>query len=309
MNSLKSVNDLSSDSIATIMNQAKLYKSLHNTSHKKVGNKIIGLMFFEASTRTNYSFQTAIHKLGLKSLIYNDTNSSTKKGESLQDTISTFECFCDLIVIRHPDKNLFEKVKFNKPVINAGNGSDEHPTQALLDLFTIYDSIGVKDQFKITFVGDIKYSRTIHSLIKLLQKIPTRFLHKYNFIGHDELIDCCEINSFIDKSNIHTNRYHSSELKNIIDFQPDIIYATRFQKERTELKLHNDLHSKEDIIIDNDFLNILSTKTILMHPLPRNNEIDTSCDDNERSVYFEQVKNGIYVRMAIIHILLRLDDE
>lgn len=117
MNSLKSVDDLSSYSISTIMNQAKLYKSLHNTCYNKAENKIIGLMFFEASTRTNYSFQTAIHKLGLKSLLYNDTYSSSKKGESLQDTISTFECFCDLIVIRHPDKHLFEKVKFNKPVI------------------------------------------------------------------------------------------------------------------------------------------------------------------------------------------------
>ena len=309
MNSLKSVDDLSADSISTIINQAKIYKSLHNTCYKREENKIIGLMFFEASTRTNYSFQTAIHKLGLKSLIYNDTYSSSKKGESLQDTISTFECFCDLIVIRHPDKDIFEKIKFNKPVINAGNGSDEHPTQALLDLFTIYDNIGIKDQYKITCVGDIKYSRTIHSLIKLLQKTPTSFLHKYNFIGHDELLDCDEIYNLIDKSNIHSNTYHSSDLKNIIDFQPDVIYATRFQKERTELTLHAELRGKSDIIIDNNFLNKLSTKTILMHPLPRNNELDNSCDENERSVYFEQIKNGIYIRMAIIHILLRLDDE
>ena len=314
MYSLKSVNELTCRSIKSIFERAAYYKRTSCQKYKKMSetipclpgltNKIVGIMFFEPSTRTNYSFQTALHNLGIKFIEYNHNISSSKKGESLQDTIKTFECFCDLLIIRHPDKDIFKKVVFEKPVINAGNGSDEHPTQALLDLFTIYDTyldkdFNIKKPIKISFVGDIKYSRTIHSLIKLVEKTCDTTV--YNFVGNKKLLRCDEIDELLNDEQIHSNYYDDDSINNILEFKPNVVYVTRMQKERSEDNITN------NICIDNDFLDKLPDNTILMHPLPRNDELDISCDVNKRSVYFQQIKNGIYVRMAIIHNLLVLN--
>ena len=314
MNKLISIDDLTVDQINDIVKIAKIYKDDKLIPTFNL-NPVIGIMFFEPSTRTNYSFQTAIHKLGFKFIEYNHDNSSSKKGESLQDTISTFECYCDLIIIRHPDKNIFNDIIFSKPVINAGNGPEEHPTQALLDLFTILDSKDLSDNLKISFVGDIIYSRTIHSLIKLLEKYNNHYTntnYTYNFVGYSELLD-----KHLEKI-LNTEIYSelkSEDLNNLIEFQPDIIYTTRIQKERRrDVIIYNNNNftclsndNRNDIIIDNNFLDKMSEDTILMHPLPRNNEIHTSCDKNPRSVYYEQMKNGVYIRMAIIYKLLIMD--
>ena len=145
MNNLINIEDLTNIYISKILDFSEIFKKSyknnlnHNIDLTDLDDKVVGLMFFESSTRTNYSFQTALHKLGVKFLNFNDIFSSSNKGETLQDTIKTFECFCDLIIIRHPDKDIFKKIIFEKPVINAGKGSDQHPTQALLDLFTIYE--------------------------------------------------------------------------------------------------------------------------------------------------------------------------
>ena len=300
MNKLISIDDLTIDQINDIVKIAKIYKDDKVIPTFNL-NPVIGIMFFEPSTRTNYSFQTAIHKLGFKFIEYNHDNSSQKKGESLQDTISTFECYCDLIIIRHPDKNIFNDIVFSKPVINAGNGPEEHPTQALLDLFTILDSKDLSNNLKISFVGDIIYSRTIHSLIKLLEKYNNYYKHinyTYNFVGYNELLD-----KQLEK-NLSTIVYSditSDDLTNLIEFKPDIIYTTRIQKERRTF------NQNQNIIIDNDFLEKMPKDTILMHPLPRNNEIHTSCDKNHRSVYYNQMENGVYIRMAIIYKLLIMD--
>ena len=300
MNKLISIDDLTIDQINDIVKIAKIYKDGKLIPTFNL-NPVIGIMFFEPSTRTNYSFQTAIHKLGFKFIEYNHDNSSSKKGESLQDTISTFECYCDLIIIRHPDKNIFNDIVFSKPVINAGNGPEEHPTQALLDLFTILDSKDLSDNLKISFVGDIIYSRTIHSLIKLLEKYNNHYTntnYTYNFVGYSELLD-----KHLEKI-LNTEIYSelkSEDLNNLIEFQPDIIYTTRIQKERRHF------NQDQNIVIDNEFLEKMPEDTILMHPLPRNNEIHTSCDKNPRSVYYEQMKNGVYIRMAIIYKLLIMD--
>jgi len=300
---LISINDLSLGSITEIISLAKIYKYVMYKDPPKIKKDfIIGLMFFEASTRTKYSFQTAIHKLGLKFLDYSHETSSSKKGESLQDTISTFECFCDLIIIRHPNKNIFKEITFKKPVINAGNGSDEHPTQALLDLFTINDLLHLSENLKISFVGDIKYSRTVHSLVKLLELFNKQYAninYTYNFIGYDNLLDK-DLENLV---NLYTNKYSNDDINNLIDFKPNIVYVTRIQKERSGTIRDT------DIIINGDILNKLPEKTILMHPLPRNNELDTSCDTNHRSKYFDQIKNGIFVRMAIIFKILSLDNS
>jgi aspartate carbamoyltransferase catalytic subunit len=314
MNKLISIDDLTVDQINDIVKIAKIYKDGKLIPTFNL-NPVIGIMFFEPSTRTNYSFQTAIHKLGFKFIEYNHDNSSSKKGESLQDTISTFECYCDLIIIRHPDKNIFKNIVFSKPVINAGNGPEEHPTQALLDLFTILDSKDLSNNLKISFVGDIIYSRTIHSLIKLLEKYNNHYTHTnytYNFVGYSELLD-----KHLEKS-LNTKIYSelkSEDLNNLLEFQPDIIYTTRIQKERrNDVKIYNHNNwtclsndNRNDIVIDNDFLEKMSEDTILMHPLPRINEIHTSCDKNHRSVYYEQMKYGVYIRMAIIYKLLIMD--
>ena len=191
MNKLISIDDLTIDDINDILELANKYKENNDIPIFNT-NPVIGIMFFEPSTRTNYSFQTAIHKLGLKFIEYNQDNSSSKKGETLQDTISTFECYCDLLIIRHPDKKIFNDIIFSKPVVNAGNGPEEHPTQALLDLFTIINRKNLSDNLKISFVGDIIYSRTIHSLIKLLEKFNNNYSeidYTYNFVGYTELLD------------------------------------------------------------------------------------------------------------------------
>ncbi len=299
MNKLISIDDLTIDDINDIFELAEYFKENKDVKTLDI-NPVIGIMFFEPSTRTNYSFQTAIHKLGFKFIEYNHDNSSSKKGETLQDTISTFECYCDLIIIRHPDKNIFNEIVFSKPVINAGNGPEEHPTQALLDLFTIMDRKNLSDNLKISFVGDIIYSRTIHSLIKLLEKFNNNYTdidYTYNFVGYTELLD-----KHLEKSvnnKIYPN-IQSHDLKNLLEFQPDIIYTTRIQRER------RNFNQDQNIIIDNEFLEKMPEDTILMHPLPRNNEIHTSCDKNNRSVYYDQMKNGVYVRMAIIYKLLNI---
>ena len=303
MVSLISIDDLSITSITEIISLSKIYKYKKFRNPPEINKDfVIGLMFFEPSTRTKYSFQTAIHKLGLKFLDYSHNTSSTKKGESLQDTISTFECFCDLLIIRHPNKSIFKNINFTKPVINAGNGDDEHPTQALLDLFTISDVRELTQNLKISFVGDIKYSRTIHSLIKLLEIFNSQYrniVYTYNFIGYDNLLD----NNLEKSVKTYKNIDKNDNINNLLTFKPDIIYATRIQKERSGITRDT------DIIIDDQLLNKLPEKTILMHPLPRNNELDISCDSNHRSKYFDQIKNGIFVRMAIIYKILCIDNR
>ena len=253
----------------------------------------IGCLFFEPSTRTQLSFESAIYKLGGNCLNYRDEYSSSKKGESLQDTIKTIENYCEGMIIRHPCK---ESVKncaeyTSLPVINAGDGDGEHPSQALLDLYTIKKYLK-RESFTIGFCGDAKHSRTINSLILLLEKM------KYNV--RYVFITCPELKPDIEKLNLDKSRCSFNiSLEGIIG-GIDILYMTRIQKERHEEGKGNIY----DIKLTKEILDASKDEMIVLHPLPRNNEISPELDSNPKCKYFEQVKNGVYVRMALLHYLI-----
>jgi len=257
--------------------------------------KILSTLFYEASTRTRISFEAAMIKLG-GSVISNPGMvqfSSVSKGETLQDTAKVIGSYCDIMAIRHPEKGSVEE--FSKgsdiPVINAGDGIAEHPTQALLDMYTIEKSLGRINNFKIAFVGDLKYGRTVHSLVRILRRFDDI---EFVFISPEEL-------NIPDKISRKTNHYKTSDMISGIR-DVDIIYMTRIQKERFESEKE---YSKFEGIyhINKSILDTLGDVKV-MHPLPRVGEVSTDIDDDPRSIYFEQVKNGLYVRMVIILLLL-----
>ena len=289
----------------------KKNKNIHNYN-----NKILVNAFFEPSTRTSLSFESAMYRLGGKVITFNKDVSSLKKGESIYDTLKTLENYGDIIAIRHPDKNLIDDVTnsdFLKiPIINGGNGSGEHPTQALLDLFTIYekhdyDFNNIK-KLKILFIGDILDSRTVHSLINLLHLFPEINIHilPYNSkttASNELLISISQIhNQDINKIIIDENKIKWNEY--------DVFYCTRYQSERKffydqidDNSDNNEINQK--IIINKNNVKKMKHDAMIMHPLPRNNEINPEVDNDKRIYYFKQMENGVYVRMAIISKLLK----
>ncbi len=249
----------------------------------------VGSLFFEPSTRTHLSFQSAVYKMDGSWLNYQHDYSSAKKGESLRDTIKTIENYCDIFIIRHPDKNSVEQCAeyTNLPVINAGNGDGEHPTQALLDLYTIKKHVS-STSFTIAFSGDAKHSRTIHSLILLLEKM--NYSVKYVFITCPQLrpdIECLQL----DESRC---RFYDN-FESIIG-EIDVLYMTRLQKERHP-RYKDELYT---IPITDELLDLSKDDMIVLHPLPRNDEISPELDTNPKCKYFEQVRNGVFVRMAVL---------
>ena len=261
-----------------------------NYKHSKaLKHKVIGNLFFEPSTRTHCSFQSAIKRCGGSYIDLEIQNSSIKKGESFEDTIKTMEQYCDALVIRHPEKGSVKKcaAMTSIPVINAGDGSREHPTQALLDLFTIRQYHILMEPINIAFCGDLKNSRACHSLIKLLDKLYTQIT--FYLISDDALrLDPDVIQSL---NNVCIS---GSDISSIIT-KIDVLYMTRLQKERMV-----NPEMVQNTIITNELLETAKQNMILMHPLPRNEELPVECDANPRSKYFEQIKNGVFVRMAIL---------
>lgn len=287
------ISDLSKDEILQLIERAKNLK-MRDERNLKCENKIFGLLFFEPSTRTCLSFESAIYRMGGKIIKYNKDYSSEKKGETLEDTIRTIDNYVDIFIIRHPEKNIISKIKkyTNKKIINAGDGDGEHPTQALLDLFTIMENFN-KIPENIGFVGDIKYSRTIHSLVYLLSLL--NFNQNYHFICNEKLTPQGKFLKYLKDNNIVYFIYDtpSSIINNL-----DILYITRLQKERFNNEIIN------PIIIDQKIIKNSKETLIIMHPLPRNEELSTELDNDNKSKYFEQVKNGVYIRMAIIEKIL-----
>lgn len=249
--------------------------------YKLLQGKILINAFFEPSTRTSLSFECAMKQLGGDVITFNKDVSSLQKGESFEDTIRSLECYGDIMVLRHPIKNNINIAKdlLNIPLINGGNGSGEHPTQALLDLYTIYKRFKTLENKNILFIGDIKYSRTIHSLIELFRLYPTTKIY---------LLPCGE--------------YESIENTKIVDENVDlsifdVVYCTRYQKERVEKDNTNDY---KELIINIDFIKKMKPEGIVMHPLPRNNEIDPLVDNCHKCVYFQQMRNGVQIRKALL---------
>jgi aspartate carbamoyltransferase len=261
--------------------------------------KILASIFYEPSTRTSSSFIAAMERLGGNVININEVRySSVAKGESLPDTIRTLECYADVIVLRHPEVGSAAKAAeaAHKPVINAGDGVGEHPTQALLDAFTIHEELGRMDDLTVTMLGDLKYGRTVHSLSRLL----SLYNAKLNYVSPEILRMPPEIIAELEGKGIRQSEH--SSLDKVLP-ETDVLYVTRVQRERFESEeVYNSV--KGAFVVDRSVMTAAKNKMIVMHPLPRVTEINTDFDDDPRAAYFRQMEFGLYVRMALLAMVL-----
>ena len=263
--------------------------------------KILANLFYEPSTRTASSFMAAMQRLGGSVVPINEVKySSVSKGESLPDTIRTLECYTDVIVLRHPEVGsaAIAAEAASKPILNAGDGVGEHPTQALLDLFTIFEELGAGqvDGLTVTMLGDLKYGRTVHSLARLL----TLFDVKLNYVSPEILRMPQDVMDEVDAKGISQNECNT--LEDCLS-ETDVLYVTRVQKERFE-----DPADYEKVagsfIVNPEIMKAAKEEMIVMHPLPRVGEISTDFDSDPRAAYFTQMEYGLYVRMALLAMVL-----
>ncbi|TVY19993.1 Protein pyrABCN [Lachnellula arida] len=262
--------------------------------------RLLCTLFYEPSTRTSASFDAAMQRLGGRTIAISTEHSSTQKGETLADTVRTLGCYGDAVVLRHPDENSMQiAAKFSPvPIINGGNGSKEHPTQAFLDLFTIREELGTVKGLTITFTGDLKYGRTVHSLVKLLQYYDVNI----QLVSPAALSLPSEILNLI-KSKPGQLLIESTELTPDIIVRSDVLYCTRVQKERfKDIEEYERL--KDSFIISNETLRSAKSTMVVMHPLPRNNEIGEEVDFDQRAAYFRQMRYGLYCRMALLALVM-----
>ena len=295
--SLVSIDDFTTDEILKILDLAEEFEKM--SSQPLLAGKVIATLFFEPSTRTRLSFESAISKLGGKIIGFSDSsNSSISKGETLNDTIKTVKNYCDLIVMRHyiEGSARFASEIAGIPVINAGDGANQHPTQTLLDLYSIRKTQGRLDNLNIFIVGDLKYGRTVHSLVMAM----SRWNATFNFISPDELKMPLEIKLYLD--NLGLKYYEHTDFTEIIS-KADIIYMTRVQRERFSDPIEYEKVKNVYVLKDSMLKNTKENMKIL-HPLPRVNEINQDVDSNPKAYYFEQALNGVYTRQAILCSLL-----
>ncbi len=298
--SLVSIDDFSKDEIMHILNLAGEFEK--QPVRKLLEGKVIATLFFEPSTRTRLSFESAINKLGGKIVGFSDSsNSSVSKGETLHDTIKMVSCYSDLIVIRHPVEGSarYASEIASVPVINAGDGANQHPTQTMLDLFSIRKTQGTLDNLNIFMVGDLKYGRTVHSLMMAMSRWNTTF----NFISPEELRMPDEFKLYLE--NIGLKYYEHTDFTDIIS-KADIIYMTRVQKERFSDPIDYE-KVKNIYVLRNSMLKNTKPNMRILHPLPRVNEIHTDVDSNPKAYYFEQALNGVFTRQAILCALLGIN--
>ncbi len=252
--------------------------------------RLLCTMFFEPSTRTSASFDAAMQRLGGRTVAIATSYSSTQKGESLQDTIRTLGCYGDAIVLRHPDESSAETAaKFSPvPIINGGNGSVEHPTQAFLDLYTIREELGTVTGLTITFTGDLRYGRTVHSLVKLLRHYNAQI----QLVSPPSLSLPADVRQQLVSSGQLT--HESDELTPEIVAKSDVLYCTRVQKERFK-DLGEYERLKNSLQVDNAILKHAKSHMIVMHPLPRNQEVSEEVDFDQRAAYFRQVRTSLFL--------------
>jgi aspartate carbamoyltransferase len=261
--------------------------------------KILANLFYEPSTRTSSSFLAAMERLGGSVIPINEvTYSSVAKGESLPDTVRTLQTYADVIVLRHPEVGSAKLAAqyTTKPIINAGDGIGEHPTQALLDLFTIQEELGRVDGLTVTMLGDLKFGRTVHSLSRLLSLFDVHI----NYVSPDILSMPPELLAELSREGMQ-QRAHTT-LEPVLS-NTDVLYVTRVQKERFE-----DLDDYDSVkgayVISPETLEIAKDEMIVMHPFPRVGEIGMEVDDDPRAAYFRQMEYGLYVRMALLAMVL-----
>ncbi len=275
------------------------------TMVKRVGTfdllkgKVLACLFYEPSTRTSSSFIAAIERLGGSAIPINEVRySSVAKGESLPDTVRTLEAYSDVIVMRHPETgSAATAAKYlRKPLINAGDGIGEHPTQALLDLFTIREELGQLDGLTVTMLGDLRYGRTVHSLARLLALYGA----KINYVAPEVLRMPTEIIAELKEKGVPQAEYDSLDP---VLAETDVLYVTRVQKERFA-NLDEYEAVKGCFVITPETMTRAKENMVLMHPLPRVGEIEMEVDSDPRAAYFRQVEYGLYVRMALLAMVL-----
>jgi aspartate carbamoyltransferase catalytic subunit len=300
MKSLISITDFSKEEYLKIMDLSERFEA--NPAPSLLKGKVIATLFFEPSTRTRLSFETAINRLGGKIIGFSDSNSSSvSKGETLHDTIKMVSNYADMIIMRHPLEGSarYAAEIANIPVINAGDGANQHPSQTLLDMYSIRKTQGRLDDINLFLVGDLKYGRTVHSLLMAMSQFKNPI---FNFVAPPELAMPDEYKLFLSQKGIRY--FEHLEFNDIIN-QADIIYMTRVQKERFIDPVEYE-KVKNVYILRNEMLAETKPTVKILHPLPRINEIHTDVDSNPKAYYFEQARNGVYTRMAIISHLLNL---
>ncbi|MBN2167565.1 MAG: aspartate carbamoyltransferase [Marinilabiliaceae bacterium] len=295
--SLVSITDFSKNEILRIVDLAADFEA--NPNQKLLDGKVVASLFFEPSTRTRLSFETAINRLGGRVVGFSDSSSSsTTKGETLKDTTIMVSNYADLIVMRHPYEGSarFASEVSSVPVINAGDGANQHPSQTLLDLYSIKKTQGTLNNLTIAIVGDLKYGRTVHSLLMAM----SHFNPVFHFISPIELKMPDEYKIFLKNRNIKFEEH--IEFGETIN-EADILYMTRVQKERFAEPMEYE-KVKNAFILKNAMLSRSKDNLKVLHPLPRVNEIHEDVDNNLKAYYFQQAKNGVFTRMAIISSIL-----
>lgn len=298
-NGLVSITDYSKEDILRILDLAEQFEK--NPNPRLLEGKLVATLFFEPSTRTRLSFETAVNRLGGRVIGFSDAaTSSSSKGESLKDTIKMVSNYVDLIVMRHPVEGAarYASEVASVPVINAGDGANQHPTQTMLDLYSIKKTQGKLTDLTISMVGDLKYGRTVHSLLMAMQYFNPR----YNFVSPPELRIPEQYRTFCKENNIE---YHEYEDMNQILNESDILYMTRVQQERFTDPVEYE-KVRNTYSLHNNMLESTKDNLRILHPLPRITEIAEDVDDNPKAYYFQQAKNGVYARQAVICSILGL---
>ncbi len=299
--SLVSITDFSKEEILELLEKARRFEE--NPNRKILEGKVVATLFFEPSTRTRLSFETAVNRLGGRVIGFSDANTtSSSKGETLKDTIMMVSNYVDLIIMRHHLEGAarYASEVSSVPIINAGDGANQHPSQTMLDLYSIYKTQGTLQNLNIVMVGDLKYGRTVHSLLMAM----SHFNPTFHFVAPDELKMPNEYKLFCDEHNIPY--YEHSEFSEEVINQADILYMTRVQRERftdlMEYEKVKNVYTLRNSMLDNSKENLR-----ILHPLPRVNEIAYDVDNNPKAYYFQQAKNGLFARQAIICKVLGIE--
>ena len=299
--SLVSISDLSKEEIVGLLNKAAEFEK--NPNQRILQGKVVATLFFEPSTRTRLSFETAVNRLGGRVIGFSDAKTSSQsKGETLKDTIMMVSNYADVIVMRHHLEGAARYASEISPVpiVNAGDGANQHPSQTMLDLYSIYKTQGTLENQVITMVGDLKYGRTVHSLLEAMRFWNPRF----NFVACEELKMPDKYKCFCEM--------HGIEYRETTDFseevinESDILYMTRVQGERFSDVLEYE-RTKSLYTLHNDMLKNSKPNLKVLHPLPRITEISQDVDDNPKAYFFQQAKNGLYARQAILCRALGID--
>lgn len=299
--SLVSISDLSKEEIVGLLNKAAEFEK--NPNQRILQGKVVATLFFEPSTRTRLSFETAVNRLGGRVIGFSDAKTSSQsKGETLKDTIMMVSNYADVIVMRHHLEGAarYASEILPVPIVNAGDGANQHPSQTMLDLYSIYKTQGTLENQVITMVGDLKYGRTVHSLLEAMRFWKPRF----NFVACEELKMPDKYKRFCEM--------HGIEYRETTDFseevinESDILYMTRVQGERFSDVLEYE-RTKSLYTLHNDMLKNSKPNLKVLHPLPRITEISQDVDDNPKAYFFQQAKNGLYARQAILCRALGID--